>query len=71
MNELECSQLFPIISQWDFSRPANSEVLNRIWPNFELDRNAMNIFVTCKYEEDPIKMKALDCSQHFPHYFPM
>ena len=31
----------------------------------------MNVLVTCKYEEDPIKMKALECSQHFPHYIPM
>ena len=26
----------------------------------------MNNLVTCKYEENPIKMKALECSQHFP-----
>ena len=27
----------------------------------------MNIFVICKYEEDPIKkLKALECLQHFP-----
>ena len=25
----------------------------------------MVVLVTCKYEEDPIKMKALACSQHF------
>ena len=31
----------------------------------------MNVLVTFKYEEDPIKMKALECSQHFPHYNPM
>ena len=31
----------------------------------------MDVLVTCKYEEDPIKMKALECSQHFPHYIPM
>ena len=31
----------------------------------------MYVLVTCKYEEDPIKMKALECSQHFPHYNPM
>ena len=28
----------------------------------------MGVLVTYKYEEDPIKMKALECSQHFPHY---
>ena len=28
----------------------------------------MDVLVTCKYEEDPIKMKALEWTQHFPHY---
>ena len=55
MKVLECSHHFPIISLWDFSRAANSPVLGRIWPNFELDRDAMDIFVTCKYKADPIK----------------
>ena len=31
----------------------------------------MDVLVTSKYEEDPIKMKALEWSQHFPHYNPM
>ena len=35
MKELECSQHFPIISLWDFSRAAYSAVLCRIWPNFD------------------------------------
>ena len=26
-----------------------------IWPNFELVRDVMDVLVTCKYEEDPIK----------------
>ena len=47
--------IFPNISLWDFSRAASSPVLGRIWPNFELDQDVINIFVTCKYEEDPIK----------------
>ena len=37
------------------SRAANSAVLSPIWPNFELVRNVMDVLVTCKYEEDPIK----------------
>ena len=53
------------------SRAANSAVLGPIWPNFELVRDVMYVLVTCKYDEDPIKMKALECSQHFPHYNPM
>ena len=60
MKELECSlhKISPIISLWFFSRcsrAANSEILGPICPNFELNRYVMNIFVTCKYEEDPIK----------------
>ena len=37
------------------SRAANSAVLGPIWPNFELIQDVMNVLVTCKYEEDPIK----------------
>ena len=37
------------------SRAANSTVLGRIWPNFQLVRDIMVLLVTCKYEEDPIK----------------
>ena len=32
-----------------------SAVLGPIWPNFELVRDVMNVLVTCKNEEDPIK----------------
>ena len=34
---------------------ANSAVLGLIWPNFKLVRDVMDVLVTCKYEEDPIK----------------
>ena len=34
---------------------ANSAVLGPIWPNFELVRYVINVLVTCKYAEDPIK----------------
>ena len=37
------------------SRAANSAVLGPIWPNFELVRDLMDVLLTCKYEEDPIK----------------
>ena len=37
------------------SRAANSEVLGRILLKFELVRDIIDILVTCKYEEDPIK----------------
>ena len=44
----------------------NSAVLGRMWPKLELIRNRMVVRVTFKDEEDPIKMKALECSQVFP-----
>ena len=58
MKELECSQDFSHYKYGDFSRrsrAANSAVLGPIWPNFKLVRDVMNVLVTCKYEEDPIK----------------
>ena len=58
MKELECSQDFSHYSLWGFfrrSRAANSAVLSPIWPNFELVRDVIDVLVTCKYEEDPIK----------------
>ena len=37
------------------SRIANSAVLGRILLKFELVRDIIDVLVTCKYEEDPIK----------------
>ena len=74
MKELEWSQFFPVISPWGFSsdsKAPNSAVLGPIRPNFELVQDVMDILVTCRYEEDPIKIKALECSKHFPNYTPM
>ena len=68
------TRYLPLLVYGDFSRPstaANSAVLGLIWPNFELVRDVMDVLVTCKYEEDPIKNKALEWTQHFPHYDPM
>ena len=58
MKELECPQDFSHYVYGDFSRrsrAANSAVLGPIWPIFELVRDVMDVLVTCKYEEDPIK----------------
>ena len=33
----------------------NSAVLGQIWLKFELIRDIIDVLVTCKYEEDPIK----------------
>ena len=49
---------FSLTSIWDFfqrSRAANSVVLGRISPNFELIQALMYIIITCKYEMKPIK----------------
>ena len=35
---------------------------------FEHIQAFMHVLDTCKNEEDPIKMKALECSQDFSHY---
>ena len=37
------------------SRAAYSAVLGPMWPNFEVVRDVMDVLVTCKYDEDPIK----------------
>ena len=59
IKELEYSQDFSHYKfNGDFSkssRAAYSKVLGPIWPNFELVRDVMDVLVTCKYEEDPIK----------------
>ena len=58
MKEQECSQDYSHYVYGDFSRrsrAANSFVLGPIWPNFELVRVVINVLVTCKFEEDPIK----------------
>ena len=59
MKELECSQDFSHYKSMGIfsrrSRAANSAVLVPIWPNFKLVRDVIDVLVTCKYEEDPIK----------------
>ena len=52
------TRFLPLQVYGDFSRrsrAANSAVLGRIWPKFELVRDIIVVLVTCKYEEDPIK----------------
>ena len=43
------------------SRAANSEVSIGILSKFELMQPFIVVLITCKNEEDPIKMKALEC----------
>ena len=52
------TRFLPLYVYGDFSRrprAANSAVLGPIWPNFELVRDVMDVLVTCKFEEYPIK----------------
>ena len=72
MNELECSQDF---SNYKFmgifsrcSRAANSVVLGPIWPNIEFVHDIMDVFLTCKYDIDPIKNEG---ARVFPKMFPL
>ena len=44
---------FPLQVYGNFS--ANSAVVDRIWPNFELVEGFIMILVSCKNTEDPIK----------------
>ena len=41
-------------------------MLKGIWPNFELVRDFMDVLVTCKYEEDPIKNEGARVDNIFP-----
>ena len=64
---------FYIISLWRFLQKlkvAYSTVLSPTLPIFELVRDIMVVFITCKNEEDP-KLKELECRQDFPSYNPM
>ena len=38
-------------------RASNTEVNSLIWPKFELNREFMAVLVTCKFNEDPIKIE--------------
>ena len=58
MRMIDVHKISPIISLWGFFQTlkgSNSAVLGPNWPNFELVREFMDVLVTCKYEEDPIK----------------
>ena len=59
MKEIECSQDFSHYKSMgifpDAQRQLTPRILGPIWPNFELVRDVMDVLVTCKYEEDPIK----------------
>ena len=45
----------------DIQRAGNSAFSGPIWLKFELIQACMHVLVFCKNEDDPIKMKALEC----------
>ena len=48
------------------ARDTNSTVLYPIWPNYELFRDVMVVLITCKNEEDPIKIEGARVFTRFP-----
>ena len=69
MKELEWSQHFSHYKSMGIFPDANSAVHSPFWHNFELVRDVMVVLIACKNEEDPIKMKALECSQQCTSIF--
>ena len=66
MKVLECSQLFSHCKGMGIfpDTADNSAVHDSIRLNFELSPEFIVVLHTCKNEEDSIKMKELECSQH-------
>ena len=77
MQVLECSQHFAHYKSMEIFPDAQgqlSTVLGLIWPNFKLVRDVMDVLVSCKYEEYPIKYEGarvvtLEWSQHYTSIF--
>ena len=70
---LKCHNISAIVKLWGFfrrSRPANSAVNDRIWPNFELIRDFIVVLVTSKNEKDPIKTEEARVLTTSYIYFP-
>ena len=65
MKVLECSQKYTLL--FKCSRATNSVVGDEIWQKYKLSQ-AFKVLVTYKKDEDQLKMKALECSQHFFHF---
>ena len=63
---LGCSQYYTSILRR--ARADNSGFGGGIWPKFELIQAFVHVLVTCKNEDDRIKMKELECSQDYSHY---
>ena len=58
MKELECSQDFSHYKSMGIFPDTQGQLTPQslfVWLNFKLVRDVMDVLVTCKYEEDPIK----------------
>ena len=59
-NERVVTTFLPLRVYWDFSRRSRtgySAVRDRIRPNFELFKDFMDFLLTCKNEEDTMKIE--------------
>ena len=63
---LECSQHYTYFFSNAQRHIHNTGVGGGIWPNFDLIQAFIHILITCKNEDDSIKMKELAWSKHFP-----
>ena len=61
MKSLSIGQHFPHYESMELifhhSRASNSKVNIPIWPKFKLRQDFMPVLVTCKLDEDPIKIE--------------
>ena len=69
MKALECSQDFSHYKSMGIFPEAQGQLTPQSLVRFELIQDVMDVLVTCKYEEDPIKMKALEWTQHYTAIF--
>ena len=64
-NKNEGARVATILNiNFSHSQGQMSAVKGQIWLKFELIQDVMAILVTFKYEEDPIKLNALEWPQH-------
>ena len=68
MKELECSQDFAHYKSMGIFPDAQGQITPQSLVRSGRISNVMDVLITCKYEEDPIKNEG---ARHFPHYNPM
>ena len=50
-----------LLERFRYSRASNSDDISSTWTDIELVRSFISVLITCKFDEDPIKMKGLSC----------